>query len=840
MEFVVRGRIVVQKKHILELGNVAADVADDIGDLLGNKVTLQLVSTELDPETGDCKQSPEVAVSDWFLSKDGFVPDDVQYEIIFQLHTSFGIPGAFAIRNHHKHEFYLKYVKLELPDATALHFPCNSWVFNASKYKNDRVFFSNEVYLPSDTPPGLTELRERELRDLRGDGTGERHESDRIYDYDLYNDLGNPEKGPDMIRPVLGGSREHPYPRRCRTGRSPAISDPSAESMPAQRKDFYVPSDDRPSRRKQCALFEEKLKAAAHSLLPVLKSVFGRSFKSFEEVMQLYHQNMSVEASTTADDEEKHSPHTVLVQNDFKDCKNTSWLRYPIPQIVATDEWAWSSDLEFARQTIAGVHALKITCMKAFIPESRLDPSRYGAPSSLKPEHIEEQLEGLSVQAALRGRKLLSVDYYDTFMPFLSRINAQEGIQSYASRSIFFLTKQGFLKPVAIELSLPPQTPDTSSHRVFVPPLSAEKKDWLWDLAKAHAACNDATYHQVVSHWTYTHAVLEPFILAARRHLSTMHPLHLLLDPHFKDTLAMNALARKTLTSAGGVIEKSFSPGKYSFEMSSAAYDSWSFDDQSLPADLIKRGMAVPDEKEKHGLKLTIEDYPYAIDGLEIWSAIRRWVHEFINIFYKSDAALQADNELQKWWSEVRSTGHGDKSHEKWISGVDSKANLENLLTTLIWTASGRHAAVNYGQYAYQGFLPNHPSKTHRLIPQEGTKEHAEMRENPERFFLSVIPTKAETAMLLTTLEVLSTHPEEEEYLGQRPGDEHWTSNPEILAAFHAFSRSIAEIESGIEQRNSDPQLKNRRGPANVPYTLLCPRSGAGITGRGIPNSITI
>ncbi|KAJ7302921.1 hypothetical protein JRQ81_000045 [Phrynocephalus forsythii] len=68
-----------------------------------------------------------------------------------------------------------------------------------------------------------------------------------------------------------------------------------------------------------------------------------------------------------------------------------------------------------------------------------------------------------------------------------------------------------------------------------------------------------------------------------------MHPLHLLLDPHFKDTLAMNALARKTLTSAGGVIEKSFSPGKYSFEMSSAAYDSWSVDDQSLPADLIKR-----------------------------------------------------------------------------------------------------------------------------------------------------------------------------------------------------------------------------------------------------------
>ncbi|KAJ7302920.1 hypothetical protein JRQ81_000044 [Phrynocephalus forsythii] len=249
--------------------------------------------------------------------------------------------------------------------------------------------------------------------------------------------------------------------------------------------------------------------------------------------------------------------------------------------------------------------------------------------------------------------------------------------------------------------------------------------------------------------------------------------------------------------------------------------------------------MAAGREKKKHGLKLTIEDYPYAVDGLEIWSAIRRWVHEFINIFYKSDGALQADNELQQWWSEVRSTGHGDKSHEKWISGVDSKANLENLLTTLIWTASGRHAAVNYGQYAYQGFLPNHPSRhtqAHTARRDQRTRRDAR---KPREIFLSVIPTKGRDCHAPHNTGSSLSHPEEEEYLGQRPGDEHWTSNPEILAAFHAFSRSIAEIESGIEQRNSDPQLKNRRGPANVP-TRSCARDPRRRHGRGIPNSITI
>lgn len=65
-------------------------------------------------------------------------------------------------------------------------------------------------------------MRQGELKSLRGNKTGERKEWDRIYDYDLYNDLGSPDKGREYVRPVLGGSRSHPYPRRGRTGRPPS------------------------------------------------------------------------------------------------------------------------------------------------------------------------------------------------------------------------------------------------------------------------------------------------------------------------------------------------------------------------------------------------------------------------------------------------------------------------------------------------------------------------------------------------------------------------------------------------------------------------------------------
>jgi hypothetical protein len=82
---------------------------------------------------------------------------------------------------------------------------------------------------------------------------------------------------------------------------------------------------------------------------------------------------------------------------------------------------------------------------------------------------------------------------------------------------------------------------------------------------------------------------VEPFIIATNRCLSTMHPLHTFLKPHFKDTMHINASARAALINAGGIIEKGFTPSKYSIEISSIMYKGWRFDEEALPKDLIKR-----------------------------------------------------------------------------------------------------------------------------------------------------------------------------------------------------------------------------------------------------------
>lgn len=76
-----------------------------------------------------------------------------------------------------------------------------------------------QSYLPKQTPEALRELRKEELVSLRGTDRGERKPWERVYEYDHYNDLGNPDKGQQHTRPVLGGSHTYPYPRRGRTGR---------------------------------------------------------------------------------------------------------------------------------------------------------------------------------------------------------------------------------------------------------------------------------------------------------------------------------------------------------------------------------------------------------------------------------------------------------------------------------------------------------------------------------------------------------------------------------------------------------------------------------------------
>lgn len=254
---------------------------------------------------------------------------------------------------------------------------------------------------------------------------------------------------------------------------------------------------------------------------------------------------------------------------------------------------------------------------------------------------------------------------------------------------------------------------------------------------------------------------------------------------------------------------------------------------------LINRGVAVKDANSPHGLRLLIEDYPYAVDGIEIWFAIKTWVEDYCSFYYKTDDIIQKDTELQSWWKELVEEGHGDKKDEPWWPKMQTREDLVETCTIIIWTASALHAAVNFGQYPYAGYLPNRPTISRKFMPEKGTPEYKELESSPDTVFLKTITAQLQTVLGIALIEILSRHSTDEVYLGQRDTPE-WTADTEPLKAFDKFGKKLAEIEDRITSMNNDEKLKNRVGPVKMPYTLLFPTSEGGLTGRGIPNSVSI
>lgn len=249
--------------------------------------------------------------------------------------------------------------------------------------------------------------------------------------------------------------------------------------------------------------------------------------------------------------------------------------------------------------------------------------------------------------------------------------------------------------------------------------------------------------------------------------------------------------------------------------------------------------MAVEDPTSPHGIRLLIEDYPYAVDGLEIWFAIRAWVRDYCSYYYKTDDVVMQDSELQSWWKELREVGHCDKKDEPWWPKMQTRDELIESCTIIIWIASALHAAINFGQYPFGGYPLNRPSISRRFMPKKGSPEYDELATNPEKAFLKTITSQLQTVLGISLIEVLSRHTSDEVYLGQRDTP-NWTSDAEPLEDFEKFGKALREIEERIIRRNSDEKLKNRAGPVKMPYTLLYPSSEGGLTGMGIPNSVSI
>lgn len=832
-EKTVSVKALVTVKRILGSGLYLERGLDDIADLFGKSLRLELICADLDPVTG-----LEKGTIKKYAHKEDTDGDEITYEADFEIPPDFGKIGAIFVENEHHKEIYLKDVVIEGLPTGPLHFACSSWVNEKDHHDSKRIFFTTKSYLPSNTPEGLKRYRVEELKALQGDGFGERQVHDRIYDYDVYNDLGDPDHNIEKKRPVLGG-KQFPYPRRCRTGRPRCEADPLSETRSSNN---YVPRDEAFSPVKFATFGVNTVNSLLNALIPAVESVSTDKdirFPHFPAIDDLFDNGVPLPPSQGGWKLATLLPRMIDTVVD----KAEDILRFHPPETFDKDKFFWFRDEEFARQTLAGLNPYSIRLVTEWPLKSKLDPAIYGPPESkITDEIVEQQIKGfMTLDEALKNKKLFILDYHDLFLPYVAKVRQLKGTTLYGSRTLFFLHDDCTLRPLAIELTRPPIDDKPQWKEVFTPFWDATRV-WLWRIAKAHVLAHDSGYHQLVSHWLRTHCCVEPYIIASNRQLSAMHPIYRLLHPHFRYTMEINALARQSLINADGIIESCFSPGKYSIEFSSVAYKAqWQFNLEALPADLIHRGLAVEDPNAPHGLKLAIEDYPFANDGLILWDAIKEWATEYVNYYYPDPNLVKLDEELQAWWTEIRTEGHADKKDEPWWPVLNTPEDLINIVTTIMWVTSGHHAAVNFGQYSFAGYFPNRPSIARINVPleEEDEEKWEYFIKKPENVLLDTFPTQLQATKVTAVLNILSSHSPDEEYLG-KDIEPAWADEPFIKGAFEKFSGKLKELEGIIDERNANKNLKNRHGAGVVPYQLLKPESEPGVTGQGVPYSISI
>ncbi|XP_062171642.1 linoleate 13S-lipoxygenase 2-1, chloroplastic-like isoform X2 [Alnus glutinosa] len=730
------------------LSNLGIDRGlDDIKDLIGKTLHLELVSAELDLRTGVEKETIK-GYAQWASKEE----EEVKYESSFEVPADFGEIGAVLVENEHHKEKFLKDIILTGFPNGPVHINCSSWVHSKFDNPHKRVFFTSKSYLPPHTPSGLRRLREEELVILRGNGQGERKSFERVYDYDVYNDLGDLDSSADLKRPVLGG-KDHSYPRRCRTGRPRTETDPLSEKRSSGTA--YVPRDESFSEEKRLTFSAKTISSVLPALVPSLQTAIFDSefgFPNFTAIDSLFNEGVNL---PPIENQEKGFLSTLLPRF-FKAIADSGEdvLRFETTDTMDRDKFFWFRDEEFARQTLAGVNPYSIQLVTEWPLKSKLDPKIYGPPeSAISTEMIEREIKGLAtVEEAINQKKLFILDYHDLFLPYVSKVRQTKGTTLYGSRTLFFLTPDGTLRPLAIELTRPPMDGKPQWKQVFMPCWNATGV-WLWRLAKAHVLAHDSGHHQLINHW----------------------------------------------------------------------------------------GMAVEDPTAPHGLKLTIEDYPFANDGLVLWDTIKEWVSDYVSHYYPNQRLIESDQELQAWWTEIRTVGHGDKKDEPWWPILKTPKDLIEIITTIAWVTSGHHAAVNFGQYSYTGYFPNRPTIARTNMPTEEPSEESwdNFLRNPEGVLLECFPSQIQATRMMAVMDILSNHSPDEEYLGDTV-ESAWVENPYIKGAFERFKGRLMKLEGIIDERNANKNLLNRSGAGIVPYELLKPFSPPGVTGKGVPYSISI
>eukprot|EP00808_Paulinella_micropora_P025155 g26250.t1 len=507
----------------------------------------------------------------------------------------------------------------------------------------------------------------------------------------------------------------------------------------------------------------------------------------------------------------------------------------------------WWLDEEFARQYLAGVNPVLLRRLTENDLRYIQEQSPFG-PALSEEDALARMLAVVSAadgrDANIKGKTASALTKDNFFLTLLAQqrlfwVDYQQLENVYMIRNrlfyapvvLFFTTQHSkTLLPLCIVLTrhpaasfASPDCPDSGSAHshehlpqrvpniVYTPPPEfhtyTAPRQWeqtqearVWVFAKMHVTLADAMVHQSVSHLALTHLTLEPIIVAFRRSFSSDHPLHILLSPHFENTLAINELGRNSLLGdTNSDFDRVLATGKLgSLQLMQTAYANRSILDSAVPRDLRRRGLWPVDPAND-----PLPGYVHRDLAILWWDTFEKYVSMALHVAYTTEQDIRHDQALQAFVTELSSRYFSALPGPPVVA--DSFSSLTELLATLIFVASCGHSAVNFGQLDYYTFVPGRPLFLTKGMP----VNHSRVTMS---FIMSALPDYDATLETIAMAHTLSL--EELDPIASRLSKQ--TKVQELYPAPYRF------LLERMEKLAHDSEAASARSP--VPYRYLHPQ----------------
>lgn len=445
----------------------------------------------------------------------------------------------------------------------------------------------------------------------------------------------------------------------------------------------------------------------------------------------------------------------------------------------------FSTDETFAYQFVAGPNSSVIKRLTK-VPDN----------FPIEDKHLQTVIDD-SLSNAIKDGRIYVLDYavLKNLKGGIHEDNNEKNLKKYTYSPIaaFVVPHEGGLfRPFAIQCNQDP------TNRIIYTPSDG----YSWQIAKDIVRVADTEHHELLSHLTFTHLILESIALSTRRQLPEEHPVYKLLSNHTEGTLMINYLAATVLIAKGGAVDRILGADHITTTaLISEQRKIFSFRDNFLPVRLSKQ--KIDDSK-------VLPVYPYRDDALLIWNAVNDWIKNFVNVYYLDDEAVKNDVLLQAWADDIEKPKHGEilnftKSGKGIISG---REELVEILTMSVFTAGPQHAAVNFPQKSDMSFLPAHPGSGYAPEPQG--------LDHDENSWLSYLPPLDVALLHYTTLATLGS------IYYTRFGDYGSTfTEANINKYVKSFQSALINIEKNINERNLNrPFAYETLKPSQIPQSI--------------------